>query len=508
MSKERSLPGFTIFCICKGVASELIRAEYPDLKRLYSNVDVGNQDHFDILIEELEAYLSPTASRVDPIKASLLHSFANSIYKLRYILYFPLVALIFMLAPFSGMVASMRNDPSIGPRSHLIFGALAFFNLGLWLTRVPALDLWPWLGRRWQTSREHCSPHRTHVFSVNAAAMWVKKGCLDGIPSDITWNESTGEEYSRAKLAWLQTLYMFIAKRTALLLFLGSPALYFFDSYDFSYISISAFAFLAGIVLPSVFRWRSKVQTRIENWRIGLEDREFERGRLIFSPGGYNVPNLDGSITPSYTGKDFSVSEKSWMVHWLSEILLRSTSAEREWLPKNDHIFISYPWASSSATLTAKNLYETVLNDIGKKVFLDKQDVCPFSAWRIQVVEAITNCTHVFVVIGGSSDRGETWHRELKMVLHRWNTELEPSVICVVDKDVLSNILSDANTPLELRFLLQWCPVISHAEAGDVQTVAAIIKQRKRQGKLSDYLTLMCPFLGISRFKQNIVRKS
>ena len=94
------------------------------------------------------------------------------------------------------------------------------------------------------------------------------------------------------------------------------------------------------------------------------------------------------------------------------------------------------------------------------------------------------------------------------MVLHRWNTELEPSVICVVDKDVLSNILSDANTPLELRFLLQWCPVISHAGAGDVQTVAAIIKQRKRQGKLSDYLTLMCPFLGISRFKQNIVRKS
>src|SRR4051812_24648392 len=102
--------------------------------------------------------------------------------------------------------------------------------------------------------------------------------------------------------------------------------------------------------------------------------------------------------------------------------------------------------------------------------------------------------THVVIVIAGGVSPDRIIVREFREILLRWYFELLPSVICVVQPGVARELRANRATPLELRFILTWCPRLTPEEATDRDILAYILRQRRRTGRLGDVMTLVSGF--------------
>ena len=113
---------------------------------------------------------------------------------------------------------------------------------------------------------------------------------------------------------------------------------------------------------------------------------------------------------------------------------------------------------------------------------------------------ALLDSTHVFVVVGPHVLQGAVIRRELKLTLQRSNTEVLPAVVCVTDPAAAKELRDRPDLPEELRFILAWCPRLSPQEAESPEILGRLVRQRRRQGLLRDWLTLVAPVGAMQRF--------
>ena len=432
------------FFVCRGITREQITNEYPELEELCDKIMIGEirneEDTKEIICELVEEVKNSLELIPGIIKQKRdLSRKLKSRFPLSLIILF----LAFLLSPV-GYIGLLAVFPlicfQIGVLSisaELIHGAyfLVLYSFGFNLNRVPALDFWPWLGAQWKHSI--------------------------GSDSDLY----------RAIAAWQRVRQRTCLLHGAQMLCTMEAILIMAEHSSFLFTSGGIVTFSMGLAFPPLYYWATDWIRKSAYWNIGLTEKELARTFDFFGPT---------------TGGELKQSSWSWMVH-------------RSWAQRKDNVFISYAWADNEF-MKNQGLIPTpiqlanVLDELEIPYFLDTRRIeGRFAVWRPQVAGALLECTHLFLVIGPEVLKGEVIQREIELSRQRWHTEVFPSIICVVDPDVKERLLDDKNTPTRLKFTLDSCPQISHTELFFPDTVHQIIRQRRRQGLLNDWLAAMFP---------------
>jgi hypothetical protein len=230
--------------------------------------------------------------------------------------------------------------------------------------------------------------------------------------------------------------------------------------------------------MPQLWSIALRYLTRRAYWILGMSDEEMERTARFFSPWGFRITT---EFEYRYRG-----THGGQLMH-------------RPWLRKQPKVFISYAWRDEEHTSAARTLQQTI-SHIGMPCFLDRRQIPgKFASWRVYVTDEILRCTHFFVVLGPNVHEAQVMHREIRTALQRWNTELEPAMVCVVEPEVAAALERENLSP-ELQYLLQEVPKITYAEAACSDIVARLLFQRRRQGLWQDWLTLLWPAKRLQRF--------
>lgn len=436
----RNSPWRWVFYICRGIKFEEIRNNYPDLEKLLFDVMVGDESHLPNLLDELRMYLTHVPKYVGTMqRIRELLGFAASILMV-------LFGSVFLWVYFLAFMSSFPLYYSMlvtGARSAFEF-ALAFhvlFAAGYSMTRLPPLDFWTELGPAWKVrerpgygdpSRQAHSDSECHVGVFRqAAAKWMK-------------------ELNRSLLWLLFRLCFFLIPGIALVL--GT---------DLFMPGIGII--IAGLFMPLLWSRSLRHIKKLAYREVGMSNDEMDRTTRFFD---YFPPAAGMSM---------------WTVH-------------RRLLEAPVNVFISHAWDDDNFTTAAEKLHE-IVTDFGIPCFLDKQRMPgKFTAWRSQILNDLLECTHFFIVLGPQTGEARGVHLEVRTTLQRWYTDLEPAIICIVDPNVADVLEEQKDIPREIKFLLNECPKVTYEEASNPDVVAHLIRQRRRQGLLRDWVTLTSPF--------------
>ena len=445
----RNLPGRSVFYICHGVTTAEIRAQYPDLQKLFLDVMVGEEADLPVMVEELRAYIECTPDRVRLpervwLLAQVLSASAMSLSGLvgfcAYLAAFP--SALWLL--WSLLVTGGRPDVEAAAACHVLFGA------GYGINRVRPLDLWPWLGPAWgigaQPPGDHPDSGRTLDSFLQAIGQWQ-------------------QTVEAARMLKIGAMCWLVIPGAAVLIGRASAWL-------------GVAAFVVGLGMPRLWSVALRYFRRRKYWISGMSDDEMEQTAQVFSPWG----------SKTTTESDYKHGgTRGWqLVH-------------RPWLRKPSKVFISYAWHDEERTPVARTLHQTISRQ-GVPCFLDTRRIPgKFSSWRARVVDEILDCTHFFVVLGPNVHEAQVVHREIRTALQRWYTELEPAVACVVEPEVAAALSAERRSP-ELRYLLHEAPKMTYAEAARGEVVARLLLQRRRQGLWRDWLALLLPEARLRQF--------
>lgn len=171
---------------------------------------------------------------------------------------------------------------------------------------------------------------------------------------------------------------------------------------------------------------------------------------------------------------------------------LGAFAPHRSWLPVRDRVFISYAWNDDRDRRVTTAIVET-LAAARVPYFIDTAKESEFLPWRPTVARELARATHVLLVISPDMGRGKTLLLELASIVARWYYEALPSVICIGDDDVIERVLDAEEVPVQLWFMLRWCPRLSHAEARNPALLAEAIAKVRRNGRWKDWVELLSP---------------
>ena len=447
---SRNLPGRSVFYICHGVTTAEVRAQYPDMENLFLDVMVGEEADLQELVVELRDYIEHVSDQVGLwARLRLLATFlaTNVMYLTGIVAYYTYLAafLSALWLLWSLLLTGGQRRLETAAACHVLYAT------GYGINRVRPLDLWPWLGPAWGIGKRppgvHADSGRTRDNFLDAIGPWQR-------------TMETARMLKFCALCWLA-----IPGGAALV---GS---------DWAW--AGGAAFVVGIAMPQLWSIALRSLTRWAYWALGMTNQEMERTARFVSLWGLK-------ITTEAEYKHRGTRGGSLIVH-------------RPWLPKSLNVFISYARCDEERSPMAE-LLQQMISRMGVPCFLDRRRISgKFASWRTHVVNEILNCTHFFVVLGPNARDAHMMHREIRTALQRWNTELEPAVVCVVEPEVAAELEAKKLSP-ELQYLLHEAPKITYAEAARRDILSRLMLQRRRQGLWQDWRALLWPSERLRRF--------
>ena len=529
-----SLLDFRHYFICLGTTPQEVRDRFPDLALIYENVMLRTESDLRTVIEDVKRNFSRHIpgfwdSAGEGIKlilgtlVALVLSQISRIYSLRLPLAVALAVLLYMQVSLTLTVALV---------------VVCFYVVGLGLSRIDPLDLWPWLGLLWKWSASLDPLHSPHAsllglgpvvfagaisgataamimwrwtpFAIGLAAGLVVQALTDRVcvfrglgrlrqarasyPADLPEDETACDQ-DHLREAMRSCL---ILRNFNLRIVFGSLLVVSFVSvvcaarfpWPLAFVWLAAFTL--GTLTPTVIAvaWlaadasamRVHGLTKMHLLRTGEVYRQVGRARMPYALG------IDDASLAT-----FSDQEKEDLTGFAFLQRIPAGQSLRGWFMPRDFAFVSYVWSDKQRLNTAERLDET-LRKIGIPSFRDTRAIQdPFGAWREHISSALMRCTHFFLVVSPGIKNGQVVLREIETVIQRWHLEMLPAVICVVDPEDAHKLRHDHQVPLQVRFLLTCCPQMTIAEAADPQRVRYILEYARRQGKWNDWLTMLSP---------------
>ena len=285
---------------------------------------------------------------------------------------------------------------------------------------------------------------------------------------------------------------------------LGPPLTLFIMNEAGSY-QLYGIALVAGMAFPGVSAVLARRRALHEASYRGLTDRHMARmerlvARLSVSPTPVLYGINEDALAP------FTPEESTRIRQWMAVVALSGNCAfSWPWRRPRDRVFVSYAWADD-VDLGMSLALATVLESAGVHHYVDKRPIeSGFVGWRTNVAKELEQTTHVFLIVSPSIRQAAVLADEMRTIVYRWFLEALPSVICVVDPGVTARIVGDPSSPLHLRFFLTWCPRMTFQEAKDARLVKEIIAQRRRQGRLRDWGSLIWPGQAARRARASLV---
>jgi hypothetical protein len=494
------VPGHTGFYICRGITSQEVRKQYPEMGDLFERVDIGTEGDFKVLLRELRSYVRHPETRLRPSLRLLAETIASRIILLMSVPFTP-IAILAPLAVVGMYLLLFFGDPTSASSAYPIV-LVSFYGLGWWANRVRPMDLWPFLGRRWRISTDSEAVSGEHS-SSDTVPPWGEDVCLSPLtqadsesycpPDYMRWVRTWWLKAVR-RARWSRTIVFALAVVIALVISRKHTGM-------LSVLSLGAFTF--GLVFPVISYWANCYIRRLAYLKIGLRKEEIHRTDEWFDPfkGADSGIALDES-----TAAGINRVRKTY--RFLGQTIGAPT-VQRWWFCPQNRVFISYAWGSERDTNTARVLATAIAEiedtgGLGKDFFLDRLSNPPFSAWRSRLASALVNCTHFLIVLSPAVLKAKTLQREIKTAFQRWNMELFPAIICVLDEFDAKELLAIERLPYEIQFMLSWCPRLTHAEAGDTIILSKLLAQRRRQGLFMDWLSIITPQRCLSRLVSTV----
>ena len=458
---------FRSYYICRGIRPLQLLERYEELGRLANEAMIVGEEAKALLVKDLSDY---ARSQGPPTLKDLLRTTAGS---LRFLaagvadVIGGVAVLFFFLGFPAGIALAILYAVGAASRFSSFLFLLTVFAVGYACHMIETLEIWPWLGRRWKPERKEITK------AANGSTI-------------STFDLEVAVSSHRLARRWAATYgYLAIGVLVVPLVLTALTS----DVPSIMWILIAAGLGIGG---PPFKTWGHRLLARFEAGRRGLLAVSLERfdshaARLSIKP----VPNSLMAFNPEDL-KLFDQHELVSVRRWLHVALLGTTSAlHRPWLRPRDTVFISYVWADDPQTGLAEKLSET-LDKLRTAHFLDKRHIpSGFVGWRSHVALELSRATHVLLIITPNITRGKVIAKEIRAIMHRWYFEVLPSVICVVEPDVAKMLREDKTVPLELRFLLAWCPNITFTEAQNAPVLERLIRQRRRNGRFNDWLVLL-----------------
>lgn len=448
---NRNLPGRLVAYICRGLTTAGIRNQYPDLEQLFLDLMVGEEADLPSLVEELKAHIKSTPEQIGIIRRLWLLLqllVVNGMFLVGIVGHYAYLAtfLASLWLLWSLLLTNGQPDLEIKVSYYLLY------STGYSVNRVRPFDLWPWLGPAWSIGNQPLGNHQDSCCTQGSFLKAIR-----------TWHKMVEKD---RMLKLLVLIWLMIPGLATLA---GSQRTW----------AAGAAAFVGGLVMPRL--WAAAIHhiRHWAYWNLGMTDEEMRHTARFFSYWG-------NGITTKLDYRYRSTRGGQLMLH-------------RPWLRKPPNVFISYVWRDEERIPVAAPLQQMILR-MGVPCFLDRCQVPgKFASWRTRVADGILNCTHLFIVLGPHLREAHVMHSEIRTALQRWNTELEPSVVCVIDPEVALTLGAEKLSS-ELQYLLHEAPKITYAEAVRPDIVAHLLRQRTRQGLLQDWLTLLWPANRLRRF--------
>lgn len=524
---------FRHYYVCRDVSVEAIRASPLGSSILDTGVVVDERDVAQVL-DDLNGYLA-----VDFAPGGNPFTFGYVIRALGIPVSVGLGVLFSLLPPFLyrcrllfvAALAAVLYWDAAGSWTWLLIVA-GFYDVGLGLNYIDSLDLWPWLDRQWKLPASvDLAP--TRMFGFGPIAVWgliiggllsrtmdgaapgtvgagglIAQLGIDCLALGIHLRRAsnmracgdlprlpTGPSDTICSLARLRAalgccssvrrvlVYDVLSIQVILLMLcLGAAHLLVFAPVAY------VVAFLAGLLSPAASRWfmgsvtgrvARKVGLMPQNLKYtsGITDK-LSRGPSPFSLGESETP-LDG----------FTEDERAQMMRW-SDAERRPFGLRSRWFAAADYAFISYAWSDDLRLHMADRL-AGALTEIGVDYYRDKESGQRFVGFQEHLAPAMGLCTHLFLVVSPGIVEGDIINREVRAALNRWSFEALPAIVCIAEPETARALQRDARVPLEVRFALTKCPMMSFEEALDPAALRYVIGLTRRQGKLADWLTVL-----------------
>ena len=530
-----SILDFRHYFICVGISPKEVIDRFPDIAQIYENVMLRTESDLRSVIEDVKHNFSQripgfwdSGGRVG-IKlilgtlVALVLSRVSRIYSLRLPLAGALAVLLYMQTSRALTVALLL---------------VCFYTVGLGLSRIDPLDLWPWLGRRWKWSVSLDPLHSLHASPLDIGPI-VVAGAISGVTAAMIMGDWIPFAIGFTSGLVLQMLtnaacvfnglgrlrqarasypadiledetacdpdQLREAIRSCLILRNFNLTVVFGSLLVVSFVSVVgaahfpwslAFAWLAayalGTLTPTVIAI-SWLAGDLSLMRVhGLTNMHLRRtGEVYRQVGWAKMPYPLGIDDASLA--TFGDHEKEELTRFAFLKRIPTRWWLRGWFTPRDFAFISYVWTDEKKLNTAECLDKT-LGEIGIPSFRDTRAIQdPFAAWREYIAPALMRCTHYFIIVTPGIKNGKIVFSEIETVVQRWHLEMLPAVICVVDPKDARVLRDDHQVPLQLRFLLTCCPQMTLSEAADPRRVRYIVEHTRRQGKWNDWLTMLSP---------------
>lgn len=470
-------PGWRGFHICRGISVCQVLHNYPDLEELLDKVMIGAEEDTPEMIAELKEFLPKkrqiqNRERIRAVKVLVW----NQVRLLGYPLY-----LLHCVAVPIGVIllVTLLIGARVSGWWDIAASCLCLYSAGFLLNTLSAMDLWPWLGRRWILPQQALDVDFSTHFGAKMAHTWMEVLCLAEPRLGERHSVCSANSLRLVVRAWLGAARRASALRAWLFLSLAIPSLAALTYAVRFWPVVAGGAFLAGFLAPGLnYRATSTVETYVCQL-FGLSKAALNR-----SDEALGLDTQDVGL-PEPLGRQAS--------RIIAAQSLESWRVRRRWFPRKDRIFISYAWADERHSPVAEVLARS-LDSLGYKYFLDKRMILGhFSAWRGEVSRELLECTHMFVIIGPEAAQGRVMGREIRLAFHRWQTELYPAVICVVHSEVAQRLAVDEKLPFPFWLILRWCPQIGYEQAHRPELLAHLIRQRRRQGLFRDWLAVLEP---------------
>lgn len=460
----RNSPWHCVFYICRGVEFKEIQDTLPDLENLFFDVMIGAESHLPDLIDELKTYIENAHGheQIFELFKAIIAYLIKNLGKFCHIVYLLATAsslLLYLLLLILGVPFKYELPLAF----HVIFAA------GFSLTKFDSLDFWPKLGAAWKI--------RDSSITDKLTEPKITRAHQD--------SECTVKNLEQQISSWLDTMYKSLFILLLRFCFFIIPGVTVLQRANMTMVGVAVFLF--GFVIPLLSSKSLRYIQKLFYREQGMSEYEMDRTTRFFD----FIPPI------AAVGK--------WIIH-------------RRLLESAIRIFISHAWKDDenwekrNLIPPPEKLYQ-IITASGIPCFLDKR-IMPgkFTAWRSQIVENLLECTHFFVILDRNAVcpqrdrvhkkiritlRGGV-HKEIRTTLQRWYTDLEPSIICIVETDFAAK-LDKHVLSRELEFLLHKCPKLTYEEASKPDVVAHLIRQRRRQGLFKDWITLVFPFAMLKR---------
>ncbi|MGD9691092.1 MAG: TIR domain-containing protein [Phycisphaerales bacterium] len=533
------------YVICRGVEPKRALEDQKELQFLFDNTTAVDAGALPTLVADLREYLTKILPKLGgsfPL-VKLVAGLAQHLASTAAARILPLFTLAFMLgflAPLAVAATFFWDGPST---LRMALSAWCAYCAGFAINELFALDFWPWAGSAWKLRQplrsedfsdlpignEAVGPLVTaatglsaiiasHTEMVAIVAFGLAMGAVLQTGVDAMGRERArrgpGFAWPRAPVhsglavsgaaadpttlsravGWCLSSRRWTVKATTMkLLWFLLPVGVVLWRAPLSAAIAAVAAFLFGLmVCPFLTRWKLALDSFLRR-HTGLTERHIEalESRLA---------RLDVKVPPEMSGVEdekligFTEQERATARRWATMNALATISGcQRTWRAPRVRAFVSYAWTGDPGYQAAANLVAT-LQTCRVPCFLDRHEIAsPFENWRTRVYHGVMHCTHLFLLISPNLMRAAIVRRELITVFQRWHLEQTPAVICVAPPALAESMRSDARVPLEVRFALAWCPVMSLEEARDPELVAALLEQRRRQGRFRDLTLALSP---------------